>query len=43
MFTLLQLLGLVLVVVGATLLAGFPGLLVGAGVALTYVGVAGEA
>jgi hypothetical protein len=42
MFTLLQLLGLVLVVVGATLAAGVPGLLVGAGVALTYVGLSGE-
>ena len=42
MFTLIQLLGLVLVAVGATLVAGVPGLLIGVGVALTYVGFAGE-
>lgn len=42
MFTALQLLGLVLVVVGVALAAGVPGLLVGVGVALTYVGLAGE-
>lgn len=42
MFTFMQLLGLVLVVVGAALLAGAPGVLIGAGVAITYIGLAGE-
>lgn len=42
MFTLMQLVGLVLVVVGATMLAGVPGLLVAAGAAMVYVGLAGE-
>jgi hypothetical protein len=42
MFTAMQLVGITLVIVGATLLGGVPGLLVAAGVALTYVGLAGE-
>ena len=42
MFTLMQLVGLVLVVVGATMLAGVPGLLVVGGAAATYIGLAGE-
>lgn len=42
MFTLLQLLGLVLLVVGATLAAGVPGALIGAGVSALYIGFAGE-
>ena len=42
MFTVLQLLGLVLVVTGATLAAGIPGALVAVGAAAVYVGLAGE-
>lgn len=42
MFTAMQLVGLVLVVVGAAIGAGLPGALVGAGVMLTYFGLAGE-
>jgi hypothetical protein len=43
MFSALQLLGLALVIAGATMLAGVPGALIGAGIAVGYVGLAGEA
>lgn len=42
MFTLVQLLGLVLAVTGATLAAGIPGALIAVGIAAVYVGLAGE-
>lgn len=42
MFTFMQLVGLVLVVVGAGIGAGLPGALVGAGLVLVYFGLAGE-
>jgi len=42
MFTALQLAGLVLVVIGATMLGGVGGAIVGAGIAVGYVGLAGE-
>ena len=42
MFTAMQLIGLTLVVAGATIAAGLPGALVGAGIVLTYFGLAGE-
>jgi hypothetical protein len=42
MFTAMQLIGLALVIVGAFLAAGVPGAIVGAGVTLTYFGLAGE-
>lgn len=42
MFTALQLAGLALIVFGLVLLAGVAGGAIGAGVALVYVGVAGE-
>jgi len=42
MFTAMQLFGLVMVVVGAFIGAGLPGALVGAGILLTYFGLAGE-
>lgn len=42
MFTFVQLLGLVLVVTGATLAAGIAGALIGVGAAAIYVGLAGE-
>lgn len=42
MYTLMQLVGLVLVAAGAGIGAGIPGALVGAGAALVYFGLAGE-
>ena len=42
MFTLLQLLGLVLFVAGCVVVAGVGGALIGSGVAATYIGLAGE-
>lgn len=42
MFTAMQLIGLILVVVGSGIGAGLPGALVGAGIVLTYFGLAGE-
>lgn len=42
MFTAMQLVGLVLVVVGAFIGAGLPGALVAVGIVLTYFGLAGE-
>lgn len=42
MFTAMQLIGLALVVVGSGIGAGLPGALVGAGIVLTYFGLAGE-
>lgn len=42
MFTALQLAGLILIVIGAALLGGAGGALVGAGIAVGYVGLAGE-
>jgi hypothetical protein len=42
MFTALQLLGLGLTVAGLVVLAGVGGALIGAGVAVVYVGLAGE-
>lgn len=41
-FTALQLLGLILVIVSAALLAGVPGAVGAAGVACVYLGLAGE-
>ncbi len=41
-FTALQLVGLVLVVVSAALLAGVPGAVGAVGLALVYLGLAGE-
>jgi hypothetical protein len=42
MFTALQLLGLGLIIAGAVVVAGVGGALIGAGIAATYVGLAGE-
>lgn len=42
MFTAMQLIGLVLVVIGAGIGGGLPGALVGGGIVLTYFGLAGE-
>ena len=42
MFTAMQLIGLVLVVIGAGIGAGWAGVLVGAGIMLAYFGLAGE-
>ena len=42
MFTALQLAGLILIVVGAAVVAGIGGGVIGAGVAVAYIGLAGE-
>jgi hypothetical protein len=43
MFTALQLLGLALFVAGCVVVAGVGGALIGSGIAVTYLGLAGEA
>jgi hypothetical protein len=43
MFTALQLLGLALLIAGCVIVAGVGGAFIGAGVAATYIGYAGEA
>jgi hypothetical protein len=43
MFTALQLLGLALFVTGCVVAAGVAGALIGSGIAVTYLGLAGEA
>jgi hypothetical protein len=43
MFTALQLLGLALFVAGCVVAAGVAGALIGSGIAVTYLGLAGEA
>jgi hypothetical protein len=42
MFTVLQLLGLAVFVAGCVVVAGIGGALIGAGIAATYIGLAGE-
>jgi hypothetical protein len=42
MFTALQLLGILMVVAALTVLVGWPGALLGVGLAAVYVGIAGE-
>ena len=43
MFTVLQLVGLAVFVAGCVVVAGIGGALIGAGIATTYLGLAGEA
>lgn len=42
MFTALQLVGLCLIVAGASIVAGLGGALIGTGLAVGYIGLAGE-
>ncbi len=42
MFTALQLVGLCLIIAGTTIIAGLGGALLGAGIAVGYIGLAGE-
>lgn len=42
MFTALQLVGLCLIVAGSALVAGVGGALIGAGIAVGYIGLAGD-